>query len=75
MSYCDRDGRIRILFADAYDTLARQGIITAGQAEAVKELVDRLEEFTPAELECRLAEVFPAGPAGDPEDGSAGQAP
>lgn len=60
MPLYDRDGRLRILFTDAYEKLARRGAITPEQAETVKDLVDRLEEFTPQELEGRLAALFPA---------------
>ncbi|MGE5553888.1 MAG: hypothetical protein ACM3XZ_08215 [Betaproteobacteria bacterium] len=62
MAVYDRDARVRILLADAYDTLARRGIITWEQAEAAKELVDRLEDFTPEDLERRLGELFPPRP-------------
>ncbi|HHW14188.1 MAG TPA: hypothetical protein GXX28_04545 [Firmicutes bacterium] len=69
MPFVDRDGRLRILFADAYDSLARRGIISLEQAEAVKELIDRLEEWTPERLQARLQEVFP----GTVEPGEAGE--
>lgn len=57
----DRDGRLRILFTDAYERLAKTGIIAPEQNEAVKELVDRLDELSPQELEERLARLFPRG--------------
>lgn len=60
----DYDGRLRILFADAYDSLAKAGAITREQAEAVKELIDRLNEIAADELERRLAEIFSARGAG-----------
>lgn len=67
MPHYDQDGRLRILFTDAYDNLARRGVITPEQAETVKELVDRLEEWPPEELEGRLAALFPpAAPEGKP---------
>lgn len=59
MPFVDRDGRLRILFADAYDSLARRGVISPEQAEAVKDLIDRLEEWKPERLEERLQEIFP----------------
>jgi hypothetical protein len=58
MSFGDRDGRLRILFVDAYDTLARRGIIAPEQADAAKDLVDRVEELAPDELERRLRDLF-----------------
>lgn len=66
MPLYDRDGRLRILFTDAYEKLARRGAITPEQARAVQDLVDRLEEFTPAELEGRLATLFPEPPRPGP---------
>lgn len=62
----DRDGRMRILFTDAYERLAKMGRITPEQAEAVKDLVDRMDELPPAELEERLARLFPEA-AGQPK--------
>ncbi len=74
MSFGDRDGRVRILFADAYDTLARRGIITPEQAEAAKDLVDRVEELAPGDLERRLQELFPGASGGSGEAGGPGEA-
>ncbi len=74
MSFFDRDGRVRILFADAYDTLGRRGVITPEQAEAVKDLVDRLEEVAPEELARRLRELFPGEPGGKGENDNPGEA-
>jgi hypothetical protein len=72
MSIYDQDGRLRILFIDAYDTLARRGVVSPEQAEAVKDLVDRLEELTPEELDGRLAALFPdRSPAAGPGSGEA----
>ncbi|MGE5508199.1 MAG: hypothetical protein ACM3RP_06955 [Chitinophagales bacterium] len=73
MPLYDQDGRLRILFADAYGTLLRQGRITSAQAEAVQDLVDRLEELPPADLIARLRALFPEW-KGQPQAGE-GPAP